>query len=387
MPNKNKLATRSGKNSAEERQKAIEDEARSRRLKRDYAKRRRVAEQAAAEEAAIEQQQEQVDLTPPESSPAQAPPQLEANPFADLITIHPPQQAPVVPAAVQPTAEMANYDELNEEDDADYYKKKVRVEYDPEDLEFWFLALEDEMTWSGIKAQYTKRQVLVQNLPLDVKAEIKDLLRLNKTQAGDLAYKDAKERLLQLFGRDEGDAYEKATHLMLTGKPSQLAKKLTDLLCKCHPPLQDGCCATNTVSGMWRARLPAQVSAAVAGKSISGANFETTLKLADDVYKSVCAKPVAGIKDPQQGASGGADQLAAYGQQKGQGKAKGQAQQNQGAKKPTTQRKKGTKSADGPPDKCCPIHWQHGKSAYNCSDPFECPWKDFIVPRPKNQKK
>ena len=54
---------------------------------------------------------------------------------------------------------MSNYDEQNGEDDPEYYKKRVVVKYDEEDLEFWFLQLEDEMTWSGIKAQYTSVQV------------------------------------------------------------------------------------------------------------------------------------------------------------------------------------------------------------------------------------
>ena len=41
---------------------------------------------------------------------------------------------------------MVNYDMEDGENDQGYYKKKVTVTYDPEDLNFWFLSLEDEMT-------------------------------------------------------------------------------------------------------------------------------------------------------------------------------------------------------------------------------------------------
>ena len=49
--------------------------------------------------------------------------------------------------AVPQAAEiMVNYDMEDGENDQGYYKKKVTVTYDPEDLNFWFLSLEDEMT-------------------------------------------------------------------------------------------------------------------------------------------------------------------------------------------------------------------------------------------------
>merc|ERR1711929_25740 len=91
---------------------------------------------------------------------------------------------------------------------------------------------------------------------------------------------------MRIFGPQEHDAYEKAAALVKTGKPSQLAKRLAALLCNCRPkPLQEGCCAIATVGGMWRAQLPKEVCAAIAGKSIEGDNFNTVIQNADDVFK------------------------------------------------------------------------------------------------------
>ena len=90
-----KLATRSGRNSAEAREQAIADEQTSRRLKRDY--KRRAKE--AADRAAAELEQPELEDTPPESSPAgqEGDRQQEGNPnpFAELQIIQPPQQPPV----------------------------------------------------------------------------------------------------------------------------------------------------------------------------------------------------------------------------------------------------------------------------------------------------
>ena len=41
------------------------------------------------------------------------------------------------------------------------------------------------------------------------------------------------------------------------------------------------------------------------------------------------------------------------------------------------------RDSDNPPTNTCKNHWEFGKQAYCCLNPFECPWKDSIVPRPK----
>ena len=57
------------------------------------------------------------------------------------------------------------FEDENGVDDEDWYKKKVEVKWDQKDLLFFFSQLEDAMSFAGIKKQYTKRRILVTNLP------------------------------------------------------------------------------------------------------------------------------------------------------------------------------------------------------------------------------
>ena len=101
---------------------------------------------------------------------------------------------------------------------------------------------------------------------------------------------------MDLFGPKEGDKYEKALQLQLTGKPSALAKELVELLCVCDPPLSSPtCCAVDTVTAMWRRALPQVVRSAVAGRSLRGTNFDKVIQTADDVYASLAATPLAAV--------------------------------------------------------------------------------------------
>ena len=155
-------------------------------------------------------------------------------------------------AAAAAAAEEVDFDQENGRDDPDFYKKQVVVEYDQNDLKFWFLQLEEAMTFAGIKSQYVKRMTLTKNLPTSVKEEMKDLLSLTKSEAGPTCYKDVKDRLMELFGPEDTDAYTKASKLVMTGKPSQLAKRIAYLMCDCRPkPLAEGCCSVKAVAGMW----------------------------------------------------------------------------------------------------------------------------------------
>ena len=57
-------------------------------------------------------------------------------------------------------------------------------------MEFWFQQLEMHMQTAGIKAQWTKRLLLHKQLPKDVVAEVKDLLRKAQSEAGATPYKE-----------------------------------------------------------------------------------------------------------------------------------------------------------------------------------------------------
>lgn len=285
---------------------------------------------------------------------------------------------------------MVDFEDENGTDGADVHKQKITLKFDPEDIVFWFGQLEDEMTWAGAKSQWTKRQILNQNLPPEVRAEVKTELRKTQTQAGVTAYKTIKVKLIKIFGPKQGEAYMKAAKLVNTGKPSQLAKKLVDLLCNCSPPLANNCCMAKVIAGMWKLQMPEQVRTAVANKELTAENFEEYMDIADAVHNTLTASQatVAEARLLQQGDP----QLAAY-QQKGKGKGNKNNQQGGGAAKgasgtnnatSSTKTNRGKRADDNPPEGCCPQHWRRGRKAWYCMDLSSCPWKDFITPRPKN---
>ena len=150
-----------------------------------------------------------------------------------------------------------------------------------------------QMGICGVKSQWMKRIVLQRLLPKKVAKNVKGLLSKSKTEAGNTIYKDIKDRLLQIMGPKEQDLYRKASSLVMVDTPSQLARSMVDLLCKCGPnSLLNGCCGETIISGMWRDKLPDPVRAAVASLKLSGTNFETTIRNADDVFLALNASKV-----------------------------------------------------------------------------------------------
>ena len=115
----------------------------------------------------------------------------------------------------------------------------------------------------------------------------------SKTEAGNTIYKDIKDRLLHIMGPKEQDLYRKAASLVMVDTPSQLARAMFDLLCKCGPnnPL-NGCCGKAIISGMWRDKLPDLVRAAVASLKLGGTSLEATVKQADDIFLALNAAKV-----------------------------------------------------------------------------------------------
>merc|ERR1711951_41293 len=90
--------------------------------------------------------------------------------------------------------------------DADTAQAKMsglKLDFDRNDVEFWFNQLEMHLQTAEVKAQWTKRLLLHKLLPQDVVEEVKDLLRKNKTSAGAEAYKELKDRIMTTFGQKE----------------------------------------------------------------------------------------------------------------------------------------------------------------------------------------
>ena len=399
--------TRSGRAYTDEQRQAAlkadkqkkEAEAANRRYRKEVTRRARLADEAAAAAAAIEQgdtpaeeldpvnqpQAEPLPAVP--TPPTSAPPQRANNPFAQL--------------NIQP-ARMP-YDEENGADAADALSKVggvQKLEFKRRDCKFWLQQVEARMRLIGVRSQWTKMQIVSCMLPDDVAEQVKHLLRVEETDAGDRCYKKVKVYLLELYGDKVEDVYNKASSLTMTSTPSHLARQLIDIMCEKHPTLTD-CCCTPYLTGLWKSKLPEQVRIHISGMTLAGANMEATLRAADAVHRSLglaTTPKVAALQTPQQaessGASGYDPQVAAFNQtksygnnqgnhNKGQNKGSGNNQQNQGQKKKSGTKKKPTRSPDGPPEEACYNHYKYGKSTWFCLDTFNCPWATYLTPRPK----
>ena len=133
------------------------------------------------------------------------------------------------------------YDTENGVDEAGAHSKlsSVKVNYDPKDLEFFFVNLESAMAYSGIKSQQSKRFCLLGILPNEVKNQFKGVIKASAT--GQQNYKKVKDAVLEVFGPKPGDDFAKAAKLLLTDKPSMLANEIISLVCSHDTPLETCC--------------------------------------------------------------------------------------------------------------------------------------------------
>ena len=291
---------------------------------------------------------------------------------------------------------MVAYDTDNSNDEAGALGKvaNLKVPYDPEELVFWFGDIERSMKFMGVRSQLTKLQVLTTQLPSEVKAEIKPYLHIDEEDAEALAscYKSTKKAIIELFGPKKEEAYDKAIGALLTSKPSQLAKKIMDLLCRNKKTPLTPCCCDTVVYGIWKKQLPEPVLQAIAGMPFDHANLKAVLDRADAVYLTLPgskkSSQLAGIK------KGAAAEIAGVGRGRGNSKGnRGRGNANaggtrsvgrgQGQSNSTTNQNRGPKHADGPPDTACFQHYKYGKSAYYCRRPKKCPWVSYIIDEPE----
>ena len=248
----------------------------------------------------------------------------------------------------------------------------------------------------NVRSQWLKGVVLANNLPPLIKAEVKETLRKPRAQAGPTIYKDLKAKVMKLFGKKEGERYEKASQMLLTGKPSKLAKEITELLCTCDPPLQ--CCQAETVAGMWKKQLPTQVKAAIAGLSLRD-DYEGVLDKADDVWSTLPGRQaVAAVAEENW--SEDDPEVAAFGARAQRGQSRGgRGGRNQGRGGRAGQRGQGRggqgygqgygqgrggyqQQRSGAPPGSCPTHMKFGKNAWKCTSET-CPWKEFTTTPPQ----
>ena len=306
------------------------------------------------------------------------------------------------------TPTVTPYDQANGTDDSAALSKKIKVPFTRHDVKFWFAQLESQLRWSGVKAQFSKLQVLAQNLPPDIMDEVKPHFRVAEEEASNQCYKRAKDNILELFAKSEEEEFAQALGLTLVGKPSTLCKKIMDLICNDGINPLANCHCGKTVAGIWKSKLPPHVLSAIAGKKLTSDNMKAVMKLADDVYaaqKPASKNQVSAVAtslgqadlededdyDPEvaaiqpRGRGRGARRGGRRG--RGTGQQRSQPQQAQQGSKPTGGTNKPEKRhSDNPPEDSCPMHWQYGKSTYYCTFPLTCPWKKFINPRPKNDQ-
>ena len=279
---------------------------------------------------------------------------------------------------------MVNYDAEDKVDEKDAQSKtsNLKVEFDRADVKFWFQQLEMHLSTAGVNAQWTKRLLLHKQLPKDVIAEVKDLLRKDKSEAGATPYKDLKTRIMETFGKKTEDAYAEAKNYMLVGKPSQLLNKIINTICEQHPTLEN-CCSAGVIYGMWKEKLPPEVRQNVAGMPFVGRlALDALMRKADSVYDNLAAaRPVAAVysADLDTSADEPALQVAAA-TSAGRGR----------WRKPGGQSQPPDRSAikphpDGPPQGACNTHFKYGRAAFKCRKPDSCPWAHLAPtqPRPK----
>ena len=130
--------------------------------------------------------------------------------------------------------DIVNFEDEAGEDGAKAFEhtRSLLIEYNPNDVRFWFTQLENEMITCDVKSQWLKRVVLVKNLPSKIQEDVKSLLILQKAEAPADLYKQIKTEILGIHAPTEENSYKKALSRVLVGLPSQLGQTLINDICK-----------------------------------------------------------------------------------------------------------------------------------------------------------
>ena len=294
---------------------------------------------------------------------------------------------------------MVDFDQENVDDSATAMDnlRSVQCPFNKADIVFWFSQLEDQLTLIGVKKQWTKKIALVRFLPPEIQTEVKSLLKLGQTAAGENIYFRIKTQLLKLYGPKPEDAYMLAKNLVLTGSPSQLGKQLVELLCPAEIKL-DGCHCDRIVWGMFREKIPILIRNHLADMKFNKDTYEQIFDKADMVWNSnrsaepqqaalssestksvsneVSAVQRSGQRNKNQNSQRNKNQGQNRGGQSGQNRSSvghsgqnqskpDQGQQNQGQKKPVI-------SDEG----LCRIHQKWKNDATFCAAPWGCKMKN-----------
>ena len=112
--------------------------------------------------------------------------------------------------AIMPDAVDFDQANTNDGEKAQDLARSVKVEFNAADIRFWFSELEAEMLTANIGKQWLKKTVLQRNLPTRQKEDVKALLTLTQTQAGDDIYFRIKNELIRIYAPKPKDSFCKA---------------------------------------------------------------------------------------------------------------------------------------------------------------------------------
>ena len=310
-------------------------------------------------------------------------------------------------AGNEPEVAMVNYDA---EDKADGEKaqeaaRHVKVEFNGNDIHFWFSELEGEMMMAGVNRQWLKKTILQRNLPVKVKEDVKSLLSLPQDQAGNSIYLTIKKELLRIYAPKPQDNYLKALSRTMTALPSQLGKQIIDDICRKSPKLE-GCCCAQAALAIWSNALPVNIRAHISSLEFTKDTYKEIFETADKVYQSSRQINVAAISlnaaasadetlpafDPQNQPTAEVAALAANRGGRNQGRGgqnassgtRGGGRNNRGGGRGGRGggARPRVRHASNPPESCCDRHYVHGADAWYCLKPQTCPWKDKCVEKP-----
>ena len=261
--------------------------------------------------------------------------------------------------------------------------KAVQCPFIQDDIVFWFGQLEGQLEIIEVKSQWMKRIAVQRFLPPEVQTEVRSLLSLGKTAAGDDIYLKIKRELIELFGHKPEDGYTRAKNRVLTGKPSQLGKLIINDLCKKDTKLQ-GCCCADTTWGMFREALPIVVRNHIAEETFSADTYKKIFKKADQVFESNQAsepavRPVSAVSSAPKTAVAAAPQAEVAAVQKNQGGRRNKnnkPQQNQNKPQKDSGEKPGKKGVND--ENLCRMHAKWKRKANFCSAPWACKMKNIF---------
>ena len=272
-------------------------------------------------------------------------------------------------------------------DKAQEHARGIRVEFDTNDVKFWFSQLEGELLMATVKSQWLKKTVLQRNLPTKQKEDVKALLVLEKEEAGNDIYKRIKSELLRIYSPKPSDSYRKALTRQMVGLPSQLGHQIVDDICKKAAKLT-GCCCAAAAQALWSIQLPVHVRQHISNMEFTAQTYKEVFQAADQCYMSSKQVSIAAVAAPLDETLPAFDQqnqpvqVAAVQRGRGRGgrgnrgnRGSGRGGRNQG--QATTSRPK--RHPSNPSELCCDRHYQFADQAWYCTKPLTCPMVNKVA--------